>query len=518
MLEAKQPTDGIAIAIWLQESAATDISATIHDLDSIMGVEHDFTISQAPPLLQASLSKAELMKIQFHPAIDRIYLNHTFSAPDSLQNSIEPATPTLLSALPTEYIPPIWAKGFRGQGQKIGIVDVAMVLTKPSLVIAGYEPACSGPGGLNHATFVAEIAAGNSASSGVAPQASILSACALAEGNLQTSLDWIFDQGGNVASISLTVEGSSQLSLADRVVDYVARNRNRFVVVATGNAGGFVGSPAKAYNVISVGGFLDNNSMTWNDHQVWINSAFKNPASNANDREKPEVVAVSEIILSWPFPPFGTSYAAPQVAGLAALLINVKNDLITWPEVTKAIIMAAAVHNLEESTFISPLRTTDLRDGAGGLVGILAHDVARNRGTPGNWFPCTYSCWWGIEANNDQVPVGGTTGGRILAKAGQRVRVVASWWVNATPSYHYELETDFDLQIKKPDNTFMTGSSSTDNNYEMVDFIAPVTGLYRIEVKKYAANENLNKVGIAALVYDQRPYLENKTFVPHIRK
>ena len=52
----------------------------------------------------------------------------------------------------------------------------------------------------------------------------------------------------------------------------------------------------------------------------------------------------------------------------------------------------------------------------------------------------------------------------------------------------------------------------------MVDFIAPASDLYRIEVKKAAANENQNKIGIAALVYDQRPFLANKAFVPLIVK
>lgn len=518
LLEDKQLIDSIEIAIWLQELTANDIGTTIQDLNNTMGRGYDFIIGQSPPLLQASISKADLLKIQFHPAIDRIYINHRFSTPESLQNSSKASTPDLFSALPTEYIPPIWTQGFRGQGQKIGIIEIGKVQQTPSIVVSAYEPACNNLAFTSHATEVAEVAAGNSVISGVAPHASILSACAVFEADIQTSLDWVFDQGANVANISLTIEGGSGLILADRLVDYVARNRNKFIIVASGNAGGFVGSPAKAYNIITVGGFLDDNSMTWNDDQVWVNSAFRNPVSNANDREKPEVVAVSEISLPSTGPLFGTSYAAPQVTGLGALLIDINDDLAIWPEAIKAIIMASSIHNLEDSTFIPPLRTKDFRDGAGGLVGILAHDIAINHGEPGNWFPCTYSCWWGIEANNNQVPVGGTTGGKIWADAGQRVRVVASWWANAFPAVHYELETDFDLQVKTPDNILMAGSSSTDNNYEMVDFIAPVSGLYRIEVKKYAANENLNKLGIAALVYDPRPYLKNKVFVPYLKK
>lgn len=354
-----------------------------------------------------------------------------------------------------------------------------------------------------------------------------MSACADAEGLLEPALNWIFDQGANVANVSMSNEGGNGLQWSDRIVDSIARQRNKFIAVGAGNGAGFVGSPAKAYNVTSVGAFLDNNSVTWNDDVMWLlnptrGSAFGNPISNKNDREKPEVVAVGEITTytdnSITAIDVGTSYASPQVAGLATLMINVNSQLAQWPEANKAIIMASSVHNLEGANTIPYAYRPDLRDGAGVLVGTLARSIAGTRGDNSNWFPCTYSCWWGIEADNTQLPVGNTVGVKIAAREGQRVRVVVSWWANATPNYHFGLETDFDLTVKKNDFTQVAFSGRYDNNYEMVDFIAPASDLYRIEVKKAAANENQNKIGIAALVYDQRPFLANKAFVPLIVK
>lgn len=520
-LETKQPTDMIDVGLWMLEPA--NLPQLAYDLNTILGSHYAFSISPSVPMLSTTMSKADLLKLQFHPAIDRIYENRRLTTPEGeLQNPNKPSAPTIFSALQTEYIPPLWAQNFKGQGQKIGLVELGKVRAMSTLNVMGYQSTC--PNNFtDHATFVANIAAGNSVISGVAPQASVLSACADSEGALEPALNWLFDQGASVANVSMSDEGDSGLQWSDRIADSIARQRNKFIAVGAGNGAGFVGSPAKAYNVTSVGAFLDMNSMTWNDDVMWWNnptsgSAFGNPVSNKNDREKPEVVAVGEITTykneNISDTDIGTSYAAPQVAGLATLMVNVNSQLSQWPEANKAIIMASAVHNLEGVQSIPYAYHPDLRDGAGALVGTLARSIAGTRGDNSNWFPCIASCWWGIDADNTQLPVGNTVGVRFGAKAGQRVRVVASWWANATPSYHFGLETDFDLTVKTNDFNQVAFSGSYDNNYEMVDFIAPVDGLYRIEVKKAAANENQNKIGIAALVYDQRPFLEKKVFVP----
>ncbi len=72
----------------------------------------------------------------------------------------------------------------------------------------------------------------------------------------------------------------------------------------------------------------------------------------------------------------------------------------------------------------------------------------------------------------------------FFAQAGQRVRVALTWWAiaDASPYTNVVLDTDLDLWIKSPANRLLTASISDDNNYELVDFNAPETGIYSLLV------------------------------------
>jgi len=81
--------------------------------------------------------------------------------------------------------------------------------------------------------------------------------------------------------------------------------------------------------------------------------------------------------------------------------------------------------------------------------------------------------------------------------------VAIAWWAHAdTPGNDYSfdrLDTDLDLRIKDPNNQYISGvnSLSWDNNYEIVEFVAPQTGVYKIAVRKVRSDEPSNYVGIA---------------------
>jgi hypothetical protein len=89
------------------------------------------------------------------------------------------------------------------------------------------------------------------------------------------------------------------------------------------------------------------------------------------------------------------------------------------------------------------------------------------------------------------------------ADRGNLVRIAIAWWSNADiPGNNYSfdrLDTDLDLRIKDPNNQYIPNVSSLswDNNYEMVEFVAPQTGDYRIVVRKVRADEPSNYLGIA---------------------
>jgi hypothetical protein len=209
--------------------------------------------------------------------------------------------------------------------------------------------------------------------------------------------------------------------------------------------------------------------------------------------------------------------AAPQVAGLAALLINRNSSLNIWPEAQRAIIMASATHNIEGPSIIVRGQG-DLRDGAGAINADLADRAAQVRGTASN--PCNSSCWWGESISNSGFPVGTEITRTFNVTTTTLIRVVIAWWSNTdTPANNYSfsrLDTDLDLRIKRPDGQWVTEAASTsyDNNYEIGEFVAFQPGQYQIVIRKFRADETSNYLG-TALVMIPLPY---KTYLPLIMK
>jgi hypothetical protein len=246
-------------------------------------------------------------------------------------------------------------------------------------------------------------------------------------------------------------------------------------------------------------------------------SARLNPASDHGDREKPEVVApavnIRTISAGYTTEEVsGTSYSVPQVAGLGALLVHRNSSLSSWPEASRAIIMASATHNITGPTNISPGQ--DLYDGAGAINALFADNAAQTRNYSST-DPCVGSCWWGESTSG--LAQGNYMYRYFRATAGERIRVAISWWSNPdSPGNNYSfdrLDTDLDLRIQCCDGNYglVPGafSASWDNNYELVDFNATQTGLYRIAVYKAQArnNETINYVGIALVKAMYKVYL-----------
>lgn len=178
---------------------------------------------------------------------------------------------------------------------------------------------------------------------------------------------------------------SSAFFTIDRHLDYIVRYNYDFVSVAAGNFGGapcpvrsFVISPAKGYNVMSVGNYEDNDTLGWSDDLMNSCSSFGDPRGDSTtySHAKPKVAAVGSTISSTlrssvpatAIGPVGsgTSYAAPMVAALAADLIGASSSLSIYPESLRAIIMATALHNIEGDARLSD------RDGTGGIVASAA--------------------------------------------------------------------------------------------------------------------------------------------------
>jgi len=261
----------------------------------------------------------------------------------------------------------------------------------------------------------------------------------------------------------------------DRHQDYFVRTFYDTVVVAAGNFGNgcssfssYVTSPAKGHNILAVGNYDDMDSFGWSGDDMDFCSSFGNPNNSAGTgaQEKPEISAVgSGITSTTTSDPWiggvgsGTSYSSPMVSSLAADIMEIDPGIENDPEAVKALLMATALHNIEGSARLSD------KDGAGGIVGAAAAVSAER----GHW------------AENY---IDGTTTFPIVysqfAYQGERVRFAIAWSANPNAAYTTDpLPADIDLWAYRQDGTTaITGSTSVENAYEIVDFIAPASETY----------------------------------------
>ena len=132
------------------------------------------------------------------------------------------------------------------------------------------------------------------------------------------------DNGARVIQMSLNVPPSSAIDIS---IQYAIDN-NVIVICASGNAGTAVQYPASNNNVISVGG-TDQNDLRAN---------FSNFGNNL-DIVAPGVGIRSTNLMNTYATQDGTSFAAPQVSAVAALILSVNPNLT-----------AQQVRNIIEST------------------------------------------------------------------------------------------------------------------------------------------------------------------------
>lgn len=435
-------------------------------------------VSPAAPLIYVELPRSDILALAQRADIDTIY------GPNEYRDAME-------SARPTQKANVIETWGFTGAGVEVAILeDSRAQFSNP--YISGVTRVPTDTNVDDHATATAGmVGSTHSAVRGIAPGVSLFSANATAytDANLSAAMDWAAitqnndiinnSWGGNVTTTTLNVH--------DRHLDYIVRNLWSTVTVAAGNEANGCGSgtarvtsPARGYNVISVGNYADQNTLTWDDDAMNSCSSYVNPFTGV---EKPEVAAVGSSITSTiTATPWianvgsGTSYAAPMVAGEAALLMQRNTNLRVWPEAVKAIIIATALNNIEGDSRLSD------RDGAGGVDMRAAFHLV-DKG------------WWNWgEYTSSTLPVTYT----VFASQGERVRVAIAWDSDPAADYSTDpLRADLDLQVRDASGTLIAWSASSLNSYEIVEFTAPASGNYSLQIRDYWFTGAREYVGIA---------------------
>lgn len=452
------------------------------------GLSIDYASDIAPTAVISNITRAQVENIAFLPEIDAIYI-----VPHN-------AGPSLANARPTQNADLINGVGYNGTGVNVSVTEGERAFSaNPNLSFAGFYDG-SKPFA-NHPTAVSGMIRSTATGfNGLANGVALYNANGSYSGSEWSVMSAAMDYGStnaNVLNNSWYWDNPNSATFweADRHQDYFVRYNYDFVVVAAGNFGNgcgsnfstYVVSPAKGYNVMSVGNYEDNNTLGWSDDFMSSCSSFGNPGGDAASptHAKPEVSAVGSTISSTTTSsPWigsvgsGTSYSSPMVTSLAADLIEANPALAGRPEVLRSIIMATALHNIEGSAEYSDV------DGAGGIDATAAAATVER------------SDW-------DDRSIDSTTTFPITlteyAYKGERVRFVINWLSNPNGSYTIDaLPADLDLAAYRADGTtLMDSSTSTSNNFEIVDFVAPASEWYKFRISKNSYTGSATWLGSA---------------------
>ena len=444
--------------------------------------------AQSAPLVFLQANAAVIRAIQDRDDVEFIYIARVG---EDLNNT---AIPTVAGSA----WPPA---GFEGSGVRVAIVeDDGIDFSNPFLAPAfggRFQPDATN---LGHPTQVAGVvASGHVVYRGMAPEATLLSANGgtYDAADIIAATDWaVGTEDADVINCSFAYGTSDgDHDVIARYFDHVVWNDWRSVVPAAGNSGGAMGAPADAYNVLTVGGIDDVDTPWHNDDTIYGSTSWQDPTSSYHDdREKPEVAAVATRYLTTEDASYGqwitaaggghngTSYAAPEVSGAIARLINRKWFLFTWPEEVKAIIMASASRRVFDATVDTDNSTVDVKEGVGTIVVPLAEKIVGQ-----NWHDGAYLTSASFPYNY-----------YFYAEKDDIVRFVICWDAHTDVVYTtVSLEADLDLHVYEPGGTRVAYSISWDNPYEIVEFTAPANGTYRAWIRDWRFDATYEWLGLA---------------------
>jgi len=416
----------------------------------------------------------EILKLSSRNEVQQIYVKRQ-------TNNVKPELYDAIEIVNGERV--IYNEIYTGDAIIIGILDDGIVdkkkmsIDKHRLVIRKelfYHETVS-----EHATAVASIAATNY---GIARKSFILSV--ELSGDPSGEVDWLIDHKVNIINLSYDDTSTpGEYTSTAAFFDSIVRNNYVTIVGSAGNRGeidGYITSPKTGHNIITVGSV--------NKHgQLSSFSSYKEDFAVS----KPTLVAPGEDILVANLKKrfFGTSYAAPIVAGTVALLMYKKPTLMKYPELILPVLSASAVTLPVEEDRVDYSGYND-KTGAGILDIDKALEVVNY---------CA-----GFTVSNNSVSDKFLYGTTVDLVAGQTIKIAFMSLVNSEGSTDiFDKVTDYDLFLFDPNGNQLKRTSSVYNNTEMIEYRVNQTGTYTIKVKIVSPKKTTTK-DCCGLVYSVR--------------
>jgi len=358
----------------------------------------------------------------------------------------------------------------------------------------------------DHATLVAAIVLGKN---GLAPDAKLWAISMRSDGtDFYQHTDILVEAGVKVINMSAGAPNGAYDNAA-KWVDHLVNTRNITFVVAAGNNGltnRLVGSPATAYNAVSVGAIDDNGTIDISDDITAPFSSYVTAEENPNPN-KPDLMApgVGFALAEATGPrkeayiaghANGTSFAAPMVTGVVAQLMEFYPVLQTRPDLVKAILMASCDRKtpLTIGGAVESMLSLSNRQGAGVINATKARDMAFS-------FKEEYE-----DSYDEKLPVGVNSVdiepvGTFPAEA--PVAVALSWFMPHTGTVADGLDnpnqtlTDLDLEVLDKSGSVIAFSRSRSNNAEYLRFTPLADEEYKFRVVRHSSNDRAERFSVA---------------------
>ena len=457
-------------------------SYTTNFANSYLHATETIYCSKYLPFITAELSYARIKALASCPEVEAI----GYDAEDEWEEAESLDEYALVRSTTTTYysiedmieylgIDHMWELDDKGDGVKIGVLDAGIpdvddpVFSEVADNIIIHD---SDIDEYYHATRVLNII------SSIAPEATFYCTSHIGDYSKydkEEAMEWLINNSVHVINISASFGGGeahSVYSQGDRLLDKYVSTYGITIIKTSGNDKNEMPGTAAAEESAGVnGGALSYNSIvvgnySQGEEKLSYDSSFYSGSTYAY---KPDLCAPGYFAFTIPhadtgnYNGHGTSYSAPLVTGVIAIIMTFRGHLREQPATNKAILTAGVsldAHHYVPSNF-------DFRKyGAGILDPLKVYNLALD---------LTY-------LNGSLSSSSSEYSYSTSLLAGRTVRISLAFLKKVTATTEYDI-SDLDLLIYDSSNVLVASSPSLRSNVEVVEFQPTTSGNYTIKVR-----------------------------------